>query len=383
MSALTAIFLEIMRRKRTIIYALLPLVIALAFISLSSCHNPQSTENQNTSVPPPCSWNTSSLSAQGIDSSLIGQAEQQFRAALYVESFILVRNGFLVQEQYYSTAGIFTNDDIASVTKSFTSAFVGIALKQGYLDSLGQKLMDFFPEYSAPTLDSTKHLITIEDLLTMRSGFDYDENQDYSNLFNTNTNWMKEGIDLPMKWVPGDTFNYASIDAHLVSGILTKASHMSTKNLATTYLLQPLGISILDWPQDPQGYFYGAARMVVYPRDLAKFGYLYLNNGTVDGQSILPSDWVKTSMQPHVYPLDNWGDFKNVSYGYFWWTAKWNADSVFMAVGFGGQFIICVPALNVVVVITCDQNCTAAQADLRQLSLLNVVSKKILSAVKN
>ena len=123
--------------------------------------------------------------------------------------------------------------------------------------------------------------------------------------------------------------------------------------------------------------------MVVYPQDLAKFGYLCLNNGTVAGRSIFPSEWVKTSTQPHVYPLDNWGDFRNVSYGYFWWTAKWNADSVFMAVGFGGQFIICVPTLNVVVVITCDQNCTPAQADLRQLSLLDIVSKKILSSMKS
>ena len=168
---------------------------------------------------------------------MIGQAEQQFRAASYVESFVLVRNGFLIQGLYYTAAGIFTNDDIASVTKSIMSSLVGIALQQGYLDRLGQKLMDFFPEYSTPTLDSTKYLITIEDLLTMRPGFDYDESQDHSDLFNTGTNWMKEGIDLPMKGVPGDTFNYVSIDAHLVSGILTKTSHMSTKDLATTYLL--------------------------------------------------------------------------------------------------------------------------------------------------
>jgi len=357
------------------------LFILLSTCPFIACHRSLPAEPTTTAIQP-YAWTTSTPQAQNVDTDSLSFASQDFRSAGYVESFLVVRNGYLIEEQYYTPDERLLNADIASITKSFISALVGIAIQQGYLDSLGETMIGFFPEDNTPSLDSLKRLITIEHLVSMRSGFQYDESKDYSDIFNQSTDWMKEAIGLPMASIPGRTFNYASVNAHLVSGILTRASHLSTSNLAKTYLFKPLGINVLSWPQDPQGYYFGAGRMVFYPRDLARFGYLYENGGSVDGHMIIPASWVSLSTQAHVLQIDAWGDFTNVGYGYYWWTAQWNSASVFLAVGFGGQFILCLPSRNLVVVITSNQNCTTAQANQRHLDILNIVSKRVLSAVR-
>ncbi len=331
---------------------------------------------------PPYAWTTSTPQAQKVDPDSLDLASQDFKTTGYVESFLVVRNGFLIKESYYTSAGPLLNADIASITKSFTSTLVGIALDRGYLDSLGQTMMSFFPEYDVPSLDSIKRNITLRDLLTMRSGIQYDETQDYSDIFNPSTNWMQQSINLPMASAPGQTFNYASVNAQLVTGILARSTKLSAMSLANTYLFDPLNIHVLEWPQDPQGYSFGAGRMVFYPRDLARFGWLYVSAGALDGKRILSSSWVAQSTQMQVSLLRSWGDFRNVGYGYFWWTAQWQAQNVFLAIGFGGQIILGVPSSNLLVVITSNQNCTNAEADQRHLDILDVVSKRVLSAAR-
>jgi CubicO group peptidase (beta-lactamase class C family) len=359
-------------------------LIALCFCPILSCKNPESPDIPPPPPPvPPYSWHTSTYAAQRIDPDSVVLALQEFRDRQYVESFVLIRNGFLVNETYYTLANQYTNASIASVTKSVASALVGIALREQYLDSLGLKMLDFFPEYITPTLDPRKHDITIEHLLTMRAGFDYTEGDDHSNIFNANTNWMREAINIPLRTNPGQAFNYASVNAHLISGILTKASHMSTRDIAQRFLLPQLGVNILSWPKDPQDFYFAGSGLVMYPRDLARFGYLYVNGGALDGQSIVPAEWVQTSTQPHDDASRTWGAFRNVKYGYFWWAAEWNTDSVFLAVGFGGQFIIGVPRSNLVIVVTCNLDCTQAEADERHFALLDIIARHVLTAVRN
>jgi len=363
---------------------LLHFIIAFSSCSILSCKNPESPDIQLPPPPvPPYSWRTSTYAAQRIDPDSIILALQELREKHYVESFVLVRNGFLVNETYYTLANQYTSASIASVTKSVASALVGIALREHYLDSLGQKMMDFFPGYVTPTLDPRKRDITIEHLLAMRAGFDYTEGDDHSNIFNPNTNWMREAINIPLRANPGQSFNYASVNAHLVSGILTKASHLTMMDIAQRFLLQPLGINVLSWPKDPQNYYFAGSGMVMYPRDMAWFGYLYVNGGSLNGQSIIPAEWVQASTQPHDDGSHTWGAFRNVKYGYFWWTAQWNTDSVFLAVGFGGQFIVGVPRHNLVIVVTCNLDCTQVEADERHFALLDIIARRVLTAVRN
>jgi CubicO group peptidase (beta-lactamase class C family) len=220
------------------------LLVLSGFFLFSACHRAVPSETQTPAVPS-YAWTTSSPQAQNVDPDSLALADQDFGSKGYVESFVVVRNGFLIHEHYYTSAGMYVNSDVASVTKSFTSAFVGIALSQKYLDSLGQRMMSFFREYDSPSLDSLKRQITIEHLLTMCSGFAYDESQDHTYIFNESTNCMQQAINLPMAAKPGQTFNYASVNAHVVSGILTKATHLSTFNLAEIFLFKPLGINVL------------------------------------------------------------------------------------------------------------------------------------------
>jgi CubicO group peptidase (beta-lactamase class C family) len=362
---------------------LLQFATAFWCCSVLSCKNPESPDIQPPAPPvEPYAWNTSTYEAQRVNRDSIVLALQEFRDKLYVESFVLVRNGFLLNETYFTLANQYTRASIASMTKSITSALVGIALREQYLDSLGEKLLDFFPEYSTPALDPRKGNITIEHLLTMRSGFDYTEGDDHSNIFNQNTNWMREAINIPLRTEPGQSFNYASVNAHLVSGILTKTSHMSTMDIAQRFLLQPLGIHVLAWPKDPQNYYFAGSGMILYPRDLARFGYLYVNHGSLEGHPIVPAEWVQVSTQPHDGGSRTWGAFRNVKYGYFWWTAQWNLDSVFLAVGFGGQFMIGVPRYNLVIVVTSNVDCTPTEADERHFSLLDIIARHVITAVR-
>lgn len=369
---------------RTLETYLATTAIIIAACTAFSCKNPELPEIQPPPPPePPYAWRTSTPGAQGLSSDSLALALQEFQAQQYVESFVLVRNGWLVKESYYTLAGKYTNASIASMTKSVGSALVGIALREHSLDSLGQKLMSFFPEFNTPTMDPRKRNITIEHLLTMRAGFDYNEGDDHSNLFNSNTNWMREAINIPLRTNPGEVFNYASVNAHLVSGILTKATHVTAESLGRRYLLHPLGINVISWPRDPQNYSFLGSGLVMYPRDLARLGYVYVNGGAVDGQSIIPVEWVHLSTQPHDDQSRTWGAFANVRYGYLWWTAQWNTDSVFLAVGFGGQFIVGVPRHNMVIVVTSNLNCTQAEADQRHLAILDIVARHVLTAVEN
>lgn len=307
-------------------------------------------------------------------------ALREMAAKNYVQSFLVVRNGYLVAEQYSSPAGQYLHASIASVTKSFVSALVGVALREKYIDSLGQKLVDFFPEYFTSATDSRKRNITLEHLLTMRAGFDYIETQDHSTIFNDGTDWMKESISLRLLYNPGQTFSYASPQTHLLSGILTKATRMSTRDLADKFLFTPLNISALSWPKDPQGYYFGGSGMEFYPRDLARFGSLYLNGGRTDNESVIPAEWVERSTRAQVYLNVTWGEIQNVQYGYLWWTGLWRNDSLFMAVGYAGQFIIVAPRLQMVVVVTSELNVDAAEADARETAILDIVTKHVLPA---
>jgi CubicO group peptidase (beta-lactamase class C family) len=364
--------------------SILGVVIAVLFLTASACNNGPPTDVivAPNPYPPPYSWTTATPEEQSIDADTLSAALLELQALPYVESFVLVRNGYLVAEQYALLERKFTHASVASVSKSFTSALVGIALRERFLDSLGQRVFDFFPEYATPGMDPRKRNITIEHLLTMRSGLNDLESNDHSAMLNNTTNWIGQILALPLNADPGSQFNYLSINTHLISGVLTRASGMSTMSIAQQHLLQPLGITVLVWPHDPQGYYFGGSGLSFYPRDLALLGYLYACQGWFNGQQIVPAEWVRISTQPHDDRVRTWGALTNVRYGYHWWTAQWQADSLFLAVGFGGQFVVVVPRLKLVAVVTSNLYCTDAEADVRHFAILDILSRHVLSAAK-
>ena len=319
----------------------------LAFFTEDAvCEQPKKREYWPTS-----GWKTSAPEQQGMDSSKLLIADEFIQNRLPdTFSLLIVKNGYLVFEKYYSWGSAEKIAVVHSVTKSVTSALIGIALDKGYLDSVDQKLIDFFPEYVTGDLDPRIKEISLKHILTMSAGFSWNDRGPVMRDWYTSADWAKFTIQLPIVTNPGDKFNYNSSISHLLSIILSKSTKTSTLNFARQNLFEPIGISGF-WRQDPQGYYIGGFGLGLSARDLAKFGFLYLNNGYWNDQSIVPEQWVKKSTEQQIQAFSHplYGAF---GYGYHWWVKQVDGCSSFRAWGRRGQYIVVVPELDLVVVVT-------------------------------
>jgi CubicO group peptidase (beta-lactamase class C family) len=325
------------------------------------------------------SWPESTPSEQGLNPT---QLERGFTDAAekgYVHSILIVRNGYIVSEKYFSGYDKSRPNNIKSVSKSFLSAMIGIAVREGYIENLDQKMMDFFPEHSENVADPKKFDITIKDLLQMRAGFERDENS-YTKFVNS-SNWIETIINSPLINHPGNQFAYTTGGTHLLCAILSKATGKTALDFGNEYLFNPLQISIKDWEQDPQGYYFGGNNMLFTSRDMARFGLLYLENGTLNNIEIVPSHWINESWNDHLNSSSTWGSLSDIGYGYLWWMGKINNYSVKLAIGHGGQYIVIVPQLNLIIVSTSNSYLDWDEADKQERGILEIVSKYILPAV--
>ena len=354
---------------------LLLLLIPLIFIRCP-CDNPNESEPYTS-----YDWQVSTSEAQGFNTDSIQDVIEEASNSTFIVSLLIVRNGYLIVEEYAEGFGKDDEYSIRSATKSFTSALVGIAIHAGLIDSVNQRMIDFFPQYNSPSLDPRKRQITIKHLLTMMAGFDTDENVDPQ--FSSSTNWIRDIIQLPLINDPGTTYSYSSMGTHLLSAIIAETSGMSTAEFADEYLCDPLEIAIILWDTDPQGYNFGGGSMYVTPRDMARFGYLYLNNGNIDGSQIVPAEWVQESIQDHVGREGEWGALKEMGYGYLWWLGKLNEYTVHAAIGYAGQIILVIPDLNMVIVTTCIFPFNDEMAENQSESIFELVANHIMPAITN
>lgn len=352
----------------------------VAFVLLTGigCHsNPSSSDNASTSnfvYRDPYAWPTSTPAAAGLDTTKIAAALDEVRANSFIFSLLVVRNDTLVVE-YYSRFLKDNDFEIASASKSFTSALIGIAIDKGIIRSVQDPVLGFFPDFDTAGLDPRKRSWTLEQFLTMKSGIDWDENADHTSLFTDNVNWMYTTLKLPLKYAPGTQFIYTTPNVNLLSGIITRTSGMSTYDFAEQYLFAPLKISVRAWLKDPQGVYAGGTGMMFTPRDLARFGQLYLHNGTIDGTQIVSRQWIQQTLIPRNTSNLDWADLQSVNYGYLWWNNYDTRDSLFMAAGFGCEFIFVIPAKNMIIVTIGDDNVTSNQASINQNVLIGILSK--------
>jgi CubicO group peptidase (beta-lactamase class C family) len=296
-------------------------------------------------------------------------------------SVLVIRNGYLVAEQYFNGQDKYDANTIASASKSYIGVLIGIALKENYLTSLDQKMMDFFPEYITPGLDPRKFDITIRHLLTMRAGYLADSTYDHWGQWISSNDWMKFALDVDLVADPGQNWNYSTSSTHLLSGILTKATDMSTREFAEEYLFKPLQISCWYWHKDPHGYYCGGWEMYFSPRDMARFGLLYLNKGFVDGKQIVPAEWVEESIKTHTKLNIKLGVSKKSGYGYLWWLGSDLDYDYYFASGHAGQYILIIPNLDMVIVTTANTNCSFFESWNRVLSTLKFITYNIISPV--
>ena len=206
----------------------------------------------------------------------------------------------------------------------------------------------FFPEYLD---DPAKERITVEDLLTMRSGLETTSNRNYGRWVHSG-NWVRHVLTRPLVSEPGSRMIYSTGNTHLLSALITKASGMDTHSFARRYLGEPMGISVPRWTTDPQGVYFGGNEMSMTPRDMLAIGEMYLNCGRVGTRQIVSEEWVHTSIRPHA--TRTWRPDR--AYGYGWWVRDVYGYDAFYAWGYGGQFIYVVPGLRLVTVMTSSPN---------------------------
>jgi CubicO group peptidase (beta-lactamase class C family) len=253
--------------------------------------------------------------------------------------------GEVVLERYFNGARASRSANVKSVSKSIISALVGMAIDRGLVPSPNTPIRAYFPEVSKDR-DDRKQRITVEDLLTMRSGLESTSNRNYG-AWVQSRNWVQHALAKPLFAMPGTEMEYSTGNTHLLSAILTKAAGTSTWQFAQDNLARPLGFTLPRWPQDPQGIYFGGNDMLLTPRQMLAFGELYLHKGRTGPRQVVSERWVEQSFVPRGVSR-----ISGNQYGYGWWLRELAGRQAYFAWGFGGQYIILVPDLDLVVVTT-------------------------------
>lgn len=367
-------------------------------------------------------WETASLDEVGMNKEMLGELIERIdsKEIKNVHGILIVKDGKLAFEEYFAgytfaysgpwssvlnfrgertDFGIDTPHNLASVTKSFTSALVGIAIDRGYVQDVDEPVFSYFPKYSY-LRNEQKDRITLEHLLTMTSGLEWNElevwlgnmEHDVVKLFLV-PDPLGYILAKPVVTEPGTAWYYNGGGVCVLGEVIRKASGMRMDDFAERYLFGPLGITDYEWDHINADMIHASGNLKLRPRDMAKFGTLYLNSGNWKGQQIISQEWVERSTKASVsIPWeslegilgDEYADLPETHgdrYGYLWWLKTYhaNAQSVdaYFASGWGGQRIFVFPSLDMVVVLT-GGNYGAKQKD----PTAEIITQYVLPAVQ-
>ncbi len=296
------------------------------------------------------------IEKSGLDTALLTEMMRKITDGTYqnVHSVIIIKDGKLVFEEYFYEYNIDSLQELRSATKSFVSALTGIAIEKGAIKSKNEKVLPFFPEYTFDHMSDRKKQITIENLLANQNGLDCDISNEKSEGNETkmdySDDWVKFTLDLPMIDTPGGKGMYCSGNPVTLGRIIEKTTKKALPEFATENLFDPLGIKKFKWNFKPdKSNAEDYCQLYLSPRNMAKFGLMYLNQGNWNGKQIVPSTWVKQSFAKHSV-------VQGVDYGYLWWLKNLDANGVTYygkaAQGNGGQKIYIWEEQNMVTVIT-------------------------------
>jgi len=329
-------------------------------------------------------WPKSDPSSEGIDPLVIDSIHQEIKAGKYglIDHFLVIRHGKVVADygytqdynlvaQKYDTSNYQYNYDhpewhpyykntnlhtLQSVTKSITSALLGIALERKNGMDLKIKVMPFFKEYAIDFTDPRKNDISLEDLLTMRSGIEWNESTYGENddciIMEKRDQWVEYVLNKPMDTTSGVVFEYNSGASVLLGQFVRIITGTRIDKWAEEVLFKPLDITEYYWKVTPDGEVDTEGGLYLSAPDLAKIGFLFLHHGKWEGKQIIPEAWVTASTSPivpHVNPDDN----NSMGYGYQWWVPRHDKgkSKIFAGLGFGGQFLMVVPSQDLILII--------------------------------
>ena len=289
-----------------------------------------------------------------------------------LHSLIVSRRGAVVLERYFNGTRATRPANVKSVSKSVISTLVGIAIQRKLIAGVDTPIVTWFSDLKTDR-EKTKQEITVEDLLTMRSGLESTSNRNYGTWVQSR-NWVQHALRRPLLTSPGTSMQYSTGNSHLLSAVLTTATRTSTWRFANDTLGKPLGFSFPQWPQDPQGIYFGGNDMLMTPRQMLTFGELYLNRGRAGGAQVVPESWVEQSLVPRGR-----SPISGNEYGYGWWIREMGGHRAYYAWGFGGQYIFVVPDLELVVVTT-SASTVAEDRRSHRVSVFDLVEQLIGSA---
>ena len=263
-----------------------------------------------------------------------------------LRSLLISAQGDLIAERYFHGARRSHATNVKSVSKSIISALVGIAVARGLIPSVDTPIATYFPQVLGTANDPGKRGITVEDLLSMRSGLESTSGRNFGPWV-ASRSWVRHVLTRRLIHTPGTVMDYSTGNTHLLSAILSRAAGESTWAFAQRTLAAPLGFTLEKWPRDPEGIYRGGNDMQLTPRQMMRFGRLYLDGGRVDGRQIVPRAWIERSFVPRGRSR-----YSGRQYGYGWWIRELAGRDVYYAWGFGGQFIFVIPEVEAVIVTT-------------------------------
>ena len=299
---------------------------------------------------------TGDIAKSGLNSGLLTEMMAKIVDGTYqnVHSVLIIKDGKLVFEEYFYEYTSDSLHELRSATKSFISALTGIAIDKKFIRSKDVKVLSYFPNYAVANNSDAKKQITIENLLTNQTGLDCDISNSQSAGDETkmgySKDWVKFTLDLPMIDKPGGKGMYCSGNVIVLGDIIQRATKRPLVEFAKENLFGPMGITNFKWnfkpdPSSAETF----CQVYVRPRDMAKFGLMYLNKGKWNNRQLISSEWVNQSFSKH-------SAVQNVDYGYLWWIKYLDADGVRYygkaAQGNGGQRIFIWEEQNLITVIT-------------------------------
>jgi CubicO group peptidase (beta-lactamase class C family) len=298
------------------------------------------------------------ISQERYDTTLIKQLKQKIITKKFkdITSIVVIKNNEILIDEYFNGANRKKLHDTRSVGKSFVSTLTGLALENGYIKNIKQNLKEFYPINTYANYSPQKDSITIEDLLTMRSGlagFDFDENSlgNEDKMYPT-PNWVQFALNLPMdtQRIKGKDWAYFTAGVVVLGDILHKSTPAGLEKFAEDKLFEPLNIQKYQWEYTPQKVVNTAGGLRLTSLDLAKFGQLYQNNGIWKGKKILSETWIKESLKGYTQTTDN------KMYGYLFWNRDYLIQNkpinAFYASGNGGNRVCIFKDQSLVIVIT-------------------------------
>ncbi|HEY8544124.1 MAG TPA: serine hydrolase, partial [Acidimicrobiales bacterium] len=293
-------------------------------------------------------WQVDDPADHGIDAATLEQArDYAFQDGRNTQGVVVVHDGAIVAEWYADGAGPDSWAASWSMAKSFTSALVGIAIEDGLIPGVDEPMSTWYPEWA----EDERAAITLEDVLQMSSGLQWNENYDPAQgmsdviaMVTGPSDQLAFVSDPAVDVEPQVDFNYSSGSTMLLSGVLEQATGMPPHEYVRQEIFEPLGMDQAEWWQDAEGHTLTYCCLDTTSRGFARFGLLFEREGEWGDEQVVPEEWVEASLTP--------GAATDGQYGYQWWLGQPEGfpEDFFAARGHDGQFIYVVPSLDLVVV---------------------------------